>query len=372
MESPHEQSGPSSPVARTGPTRFAVVGSGWRARFFLRLASMAPERLQVTSVVTRSSERGEELTAAWGVRTVRSVAEALAERPEFVVASVTWEHMPVLVRELVAAGVPVLAETPPAPDPAGLRSLWADVGGGGRVQVAEQYLLMPGHAARLALVRDGVIGDVGSVQVSSTHQYHAVSLIRGLLGVGTDDVVVNGREFTAPLVDPVTPDGWNPAAEPQPARTTLATLDFGGRSGLYDFTDNQWWNPLRARRIVVRGSRGEIVDDAVTRLVDPLSAVTSPLSYRRRGIDMNLEGVDLDTIAFEGRVVHRNTWAGSRMSEDDIAVAELLERTGSWARGEGPEPYPLAQACQDHAIALAVGESVRTGSDVRVVGEPWA
>ncbi|MFD1276666.1 hypothetical protein ACFQ51_47710 [Streptomyces kaempferi] len=42
---------------------------------------------------------------------------------------------------------------------------------------------MPGHAARMALVREGVIGKVTSVQVSSTHMYHAMSLIRHMLGV---------------------------------------------------------------------------------------------------------------------------------------------------------------------------------------------
>ncbi|WP_432572387.1 Gfo/Idh/MocA family protein [Kineococcus sp. SYSU DK005] len=356
------------------PTTFGVVGSGWRSEFFLRLARAAPDRLRATGVVTRTAERGREVGAAWGVPTHRTVQDLLAGgRPDFVVASVPWGQMPVTVRELVAAGAAVLAETPPAPDLEGLRSLWADVGASGRVQVAEQYLLMPGHAARLALVREGVIGDPTSVQVSSTHMYHAVSLIRGLLGVGTGEVVVDAREFRAPLVDPLSAAGWDTGARPEPRTTTLATLDFGdGRSGLYDFTDNQWWNPLRARRVVVRGSLGEIVDDAVTRLVDPTSAVTSHLSYRRRGIDMNLEGVDLDTVAFDGRVVYRNAWAGTRLSEDDVAVAQILADTGAWARGEGPEPYPLAQACQDHAVALAVAESARTRADVRVAREAWA
>jgi len=359
-----------------GPARFAVVGSGWRSQFFLRLAQMAPERLQVTSVVTRTAERGQEVSAQWGAPTVRTTEEALADRPDFVIACVPWGQMPLTVRELVAADAHVLAETPPAPDLEGLRSLWADVGASGRVQVAEQYLLMPGHAARLALVREGVIGEVGSVQLSSTHMYHAVSLVRGLLGVEMADVVVNAREYTAPLVDPLSLAGWDLQAVPKPATTVLATLEFGGaaggKSGLYDFTDNQWWNPLRARRIVVRGSIGEIVDDTVTRMVEPTSAITSHLSYRRRGVDMNLEGVDLDTIAFDGRVVYRNAWAGTRMSEDDVAVAQILADTGSWARGQGPAPYPLAQACQDHAISLAMAESARTHADVRVAGERWA
>ena len=45
-------------------------------------------------------------------------------------------------------------------------------------------------------------------------------------------------------------------------------MDFGGASGLVnDFTDNQWHNRLRLRRIVIRGSHGEIADDKVVRLV---------------------------------------------------------------------------------------------------------
>jgi hypothetical protein len=107
-------------------------------------------------------------------------------------------------------------------------------------------------------------------------------------------------------------------------------------------------------------------------MVDATSPVESHLVYRRTGVDMNLEGNDLDFVSVDGKVVYRNPYVGTRLSEDDIAVAAFLEATGAWARGEGPEPYPLAQGCQDHAIALAIGESARTGQDVRVTKEPWA
>src|SRR5690606_10736992 len=119
-------------------------------------------------------------------------------------------------------------------------------------------------------------------------------------------------------------------------------IDFGGgRMGLYDFVDNQWWNPLLSRRIVVRGSLGEIHDDAVTRLTAD-GPVTSTIPYRRTGVDLNLEGNDVVNATFDGEVVYRNPWVGTRLSEDDIAVATLLEDVGLWARDDGPAPYPLA------------------------------
>jgi predicted dehydrogenase len=361
-------------MASTQAFRFGLVGSGWRSLFFLRLARHLPDRLRATGVVTRTAERGGEVEAEWGVPTFRTAADLLAaERPDFVIVSVPWAVTPDATRELVGLDMPVLAETPPAPDRDGLRLLWSDVGASGLVQVAEQYLLMPGHAARLALVRAGVIGDPTSVQLSSTHLYHAVSLIRGLLGVGFDPAEVSAREFVAPLADPLSTRGdWSGDDTPRPAATTLATIDFGGRMGLYDFTDNQWWNPLRARRIVVRGSRGELVDDRVVRLVDPRTPVESALIRRQTGIDLNLEGLDLKHISFDGEVVYRNPFVGSGLSDDDIAVADLAWRTGLWARDGQPAPYPLADACQDHLISVAIGESLRTGRPVRTGAEPWA
>lgn len=353
-------------------TRFAVIGSGWRTEFFLRLAAAAPDRLEAVGVLARRQQAREALASAWGVPTVATIEELLARKPEFVISAVSWAAMPEVTRELVGAGVKVLAETPPAPDLEGLRSLWAEVGESGLVQVAEQYTLMPSHAARLEVARRGTIGTVHGVQIASTHLYHAVSLMRAFLDAGFVDVVVNARRFEAPLADPLTPTGWVADPRPVPRGTTIATLDFGdGRMGLYDFVDNQWWNPLLSRRAVIRGSLGEIANDAVTRLSSD-GPISSPIVYRRTGVDLNLEGNDVVNATFDGEVVYRSPWVGTKLSEDDIAVASLLEATGAWACGDGPEPYPLAAGCQDHAIGLAIGESARTGTDVRVTGNPWA
>jgi hypothetical protein len=207
-------------------------------------------------------------------------------------------------------------------------------------------------------VDSGAIGTPTQVQVSSTQQYHAVALIRGLLAAGRGAVSVRAARFTAPLVSPLSRSGWTDDEEPHPATTTIATLDFGnGRSGVYDFTDQQTRNQLRFRRLTVRGSAGELHNDEVVRMTGPRTLVRTPLVRRQTGYDLDLIGYDTEHISLGSEVLYRNPYPGRRWMDDEIAMATLLERTASWVRGEGPEPYPLAEGAQDQLVALAIEES---------------
>ena len=356
------------------PVTVGLVGSGWRAEFFLRLAALLPERLTLVGATVRQSEVAEQVTGRYGIPTYASPAELVGhQHPDFVVSSVPWPANPEVVTDLVDAGTRVLCETPPAPDRAGLQKLWTAVGGRDRVQVAEQYLEQPAHAARRELVRRGVIGDVTSVQVSSTHGYHAVSIMRGLLGAGYGSVTVGAVRFTAPLIDTKTRAGWTDDDEARPADTVLATLDFGdGRSGLYDFTDNQWHNQLRFRRLLVRGSRGEIANDVVVRLAAPRTIVRSSLVRSQLGYELDLDGYDTEHISFDGEVLYRNPFLGLRLMDEEISIATMLTSMAAWVREEGPAPYPLGSACQDHLVSLAIDEALESGRPVTTSVEAWA
>jgi predicted dehydrogenase len=341
------------------------VGSGWRAQYFLRLATEL-DGLTCVGVVSRGPK---DLP----VPVHLSLDECLATaKPDFVVTAVPWNVTPSLVVELVERGVPVLTETPPAPDVDGLRELWHKAGGSRLVQVAEQYTRMPAHAARLALVRSGVIGDPTRVDVSSTHQYHAVSLIRTLLGVGLGQAEVRAVRTTAPLADPLSRAGWADPVEIKQATTTIATIAFaGGGFGLYDFTDNQWHNQLLMRRLLVRGTNGELRDQEVVRLAADRTIVRSELVRRQTGYDLDLDGFDTDHITFGSDVLYRNPYQGQRWNDEEIAIASLLQDTAGWVRDAGPEPYPLADGLQDHRIALAIEEAADSGTAARVDDEPW-
>jgi predicted dehydrogenase len=347
-------------------TTFALIGSGWRARMFLKVARELGT-IRCGGMVVRTPRRLD-------VPTFTSLDECLRELPvDFVLTATPSSVTPYVIADAVDRGLPVLAETPPAPDLDGLRALWSAVGDSGLVQVAEQYPMMPAHAARAALVAAGAIGTPTQVHVSSTQHYHAVALIRSLLAAGRGPVSVRATRFTAPLVSPLSRAGWTDDEEAHPTTTTIATCDFGdGRSGVYDFTEQQTRNQLRFRRLTVRGSAGELHNDEVVRMTGPRTLVRTPLVRRQTGYDLDLIGYDTEHISFGSELLYRNPYPGRRWMDDEIAMATLLERMASWMRGDGPEPYPLAEGAHDQQLALAIEQAADSDTTVTTSREPWS
>lgn len=357
----------------TGPARIGIVGTGWRADLFAHIVRSLPEQFELVGVTARTPESRERAAERWGTPAYDSPADLVRQaRSEVTVVSVPRTASPEVIEALVDADGHVLAETPPADDVADLHRLWNAVGEKNRVQVAEQYLALPGHAARLIAVERGLIGTVSAVEVSSTHDYHAISMMRGFLGhTSAEPVTVRAQRFEGALVDPLSRAGWSEDLEPKPAGTVIATIDFGSGHGLYDFTDNQWHNQLRHRRVLVRGSHGEIMDDDVVRLAGPQQIVRSRFERSQLGYDLNLDGYDTEHVSLHGEVLWQNPFLGARFMDEEIAMGTLLRDTAAWARDEGEAPYPLARACQDHAIAKAIHESRDTGKPVTTTTQPW-
>ena len=354
-------------------TRYGIIGSGWRSQAFVRLAQRMPDRFAVTGIVTRTAERGAEVEAEWGTPAYRDADALLAAAPvDFVITSVPHSATPAAIRGLVDHDVVVLAETPPAGDLETLRRLWDDVGSSNLVQVAEQYPFSPGNVARRALIEAGTLGTPTWTQVSSTQQYHAVALLRSMLGVGFEPAQISARSFLLPVIDPQSRAGWTEHLDPVELTSTIATVDFGGKVGVYDYTDNHVRNPVRANRMLVRGTHGELADDRVTRLITPRAPLESSLHRWQTGDYLSFEGRDLYNISFESTVLYENPYFGVGLSDEDIAVATLLDATGAFSRGDAPAPYPLAEAAQDHLLAMAISESARTGDVVSTGVEAWA
>ncbi len=367
-------------------TRFGIIGAGWRTEFFLRVAHELPGHFGVVGVVVRDAAKRDAFRKKWAVPTYGSLSELLqADAPSFVVAAVPWEATPKLLMECAERKVPVMAETPPAPDIARLTALTKLVRQGSVIQIAEQYVLHPFHQAVLSVAHSGLIGTPSHVQVSVAHGYHGMSLLRRYLGIGFENVAVTATKFTAPIME--SPGRQGPPSQSRAVNSDqiIAHLRFENNlSGVYDFSGDQYFSFVRGARLLVRGEKGEIVsgpggDGATIRyLLDPTSVVTQVLHRVDTGHGGNLEGYHHRGYTFGGDWIYRNPfaataqgYAGGRLSDDEIAIATILVKMGEFVRGEGPPPYSLEDAAQDRYLDLLIEEAVRTGQTVHSETQEW-
>lgn len=352
-------------------TRFGIVGSGWRVRFFLRAAA-ASEKLEVAGIAARTPEHAAGLVEEFDVPLFSSMAEMVQKAtPDFVVTSVPWSANPGVVRDLVDLEMPVLSETPPATTLEELRQMWSLVEQGARIQVAEQYWRQPLHAARLAFIHSGLIGRVSQAQVSVAHGYHGISLMRRFLGVSAELPAVSARRFTSPIVKGPDRQGPPAAETVVDADQLLVTFDFGDRLGLIDFTGEQYFSWIRGPRLLVRGDRGEIVNERAAYLQDYRTPIDVTFTRHSAGIDGNLEGNFLKGIQAGGRWWYHNPTIPAELSDDEIAVADILLRMAEYVSG-GEDAYALAEACQDRYLDILAAQALESGEPVTAQPQPWS
>jgi hypothetical protein len=154
------------------------------------------------------------------------------------------------------------------------------------------------------------------------------------------------------------------------SRQVIAQLDFGDRLGVFDFTGDQYFSWVRSPRILVRGERGEIVNQQVAYLEDYLTPVYLDLKRVDAGLAGNLEGYYHKGIVAGGEWVYRNPYTPGRLTDDEIAIATCLDKMAAYVEG-GPGFYGLPEASQDHYLGLLIDRAVQTGEAVTTKEQPW-
>lgn len=348
------------------PIRFGLVGGGWRAEFFTRIARELPEKFSLAGVVQRDFAKAQAFGAKWGAPAFETCAGLKDAGVDFVIVSVKPEAHLRILTELHALGLAVLCETPAALDLETMIAIWRLVEQGFKLHIAEQYIFQPIHAARLKLIADGALGQVSSTRVSVAHGYHGVSLMRHFLGIGFEDATIRGKSFAARGLEGPSRFGWPEGERMVTINQLLGEFDFGDRLGLFDFTDVQYRSPVHSHHVVVRGDRGELSDLELRVMPTYGQPVTRQITRSESGRYSDLYGYALKSLSCGDAVVWTNPFPGARLMDDEIAIAVAMEKMA----GEGPYPYALG--AQDQYLALLMAQAAKTGETLKSTRQPWA
>ena len=121
---------------------YIIVGSGWRAEFFGRVARTYPEIFQAV-FLCRSEEKARRMKASTGIDAVLSEEEALSIHPDFVVVAVDRVSLVDLTEHWTRKGLPVVVETPVGDSEENLERLERLQAQGARIVCCEQYHRYP-------------------------------------------------------------------------------------------------------------------------------------------------------------------------------------------------------------------------------------
>ena len=316
--------------------RFAVIGSGWRSLFYVRIARALPDMFELTALLCRGQEKADRIQNEYGIHTTTSEDEIIASKPDFVVSAVNKSSMSDVVRYWAAKGIPVLSETPAGLDIDILKAIRQDVENGARIQVAEQYFLYPSIKAVIDECKSGTIGEPVSLTISAMHDYHAASVIRRMLDTGLEDVAITGKTFFMKVTDTrtryeVLTEGR--VVEKEEKHLVMEYAD--GKTAFYDFMSDQYRSPIRNRYINLRGTRGEIINDTVYYL-------------------------DKDNLAACKKLDITNPYGYAGLSEDEAAITGILLGMKNYV-DTGKEVYPMDEALYDAYMGILMCEAGKPG-----------
>lgn len=321
--------------------RILLIGSGWRAEMWATLIDKLPGFFPA-AVVCRSEEKARRFSSL-GFTAVKSYKEGLDRGVDFILVCVSKQNAFSVARFFEDLGFSVLCETPAG----NTEEEFAVLEKSKKIFFAEQYPLKPFFASLKKISYEGCLGNVHTLFLSCCHDYHAVAVMRHLLDTGDRIPEVSALSFGDNYsLNRDRRGGISP--EIRQNRRVIAFLDFGEKRGIYDFSKAQYFSSIRRPRVSLQGEKGEISESGgCLRRGD--SDVPCSLDFVYEGRGASLCPPDLSAVYFLGKKVYENPWKGLRLSEEEIAMAECLER---FSRGKG---YPAGEGVIDARIGAKLG-----------------
>ena len=351
---------------------FIIVGSGWRSLYYVRVAKALPDIFQLDAMLCRTKEKADKMAEELSINTTTSIQECVDYKSDFAVIAVNKQSVCEVAMEWMDRGITVLSETPAALSVEQLKKLYEYYNAGKKLVVAEQYRNYPSNKAAIRLIKSGILGDVSCMNISLAHEYHGFSLIMAYLGITAgDNYNVSAKIYEFPTTQTLTRYDKYMDGRVTDKKRCIATFEFdNGKVAWYDFDSEQYRSPIRKNTVKIQGVRGEMIDDTIYYLDDNNEGCTEKIKTEIRTTTTDNENPNLSTICevekitCNGKVLYEPEWGMCNLTEDETAIAALMEGTAMYSRGEADSPYPIEDALADAYAAILLEEAAKTGKKI--------
>lgn len=371
-----------------GKIKYIIVGSGWRALYYVRIAKALPEQFELCAMLCRTQEKAEKMAESYNIHTTTSIEECKEINSDFVVVVVNKADIATVSMEWMEYGFTVLCETPAALDLDTLKQLWNMHKAGKKLVVAEQYTRYPTYDSMLKVLKTGIIGEPDCINISLAHEYHGSSLIRAFLQQSADiQFTVSAKTYEFPTIETISRYERFTDGRMADKKRTVAAFEFAdGKVAFYDFDSEQYRSPIRKNHVKVQGCRGEMINDVFYYLNQDYQASQARLVTTDRLLSTGDSNPNLSTVREIVKVelkkedkdikpilIYEPVFGQCGLAEDETAIATLMREAADYTKGQNNAfmDIELRKALQDAYTAILLAQAVRTGERAVSERQPW-
>lgn len=235
--------------------KIGLVGSGYRAGFYLNIA-LQDKNIEIVKILCHSIESKEKMEKL-GYKATICFNEFLKGEYDFVVVTIKKDLNYSMSKRLMDEGICVLQETPAFTNISDYNDIYNYKD---KLMIAEQYKYYKYYQSLKHLIDTNVFGDIYEVEISEVHDYHMTSVIRYLFNLDLSSFSIYGSKYKAKITK--TKDRYKEyhSGELKDLSGKHLVFDVDGIKIIYDFTGEEYRSPIRTKRLIIRGSRAELVD----------------------------------------------------------------------------------------------------------------
>lgn len=297
--------------------KVCFLGLGYRSKFFIDNINKMDDT-EIIGALVRDEKTIYEPLKSYNIFLTKDKEVITKLKPDFIINTASKKINYSLSKYFLEYGIPVLQETPIALNHDEIDSM---VKYKGLYQIAEQYQFYDYFMNIKEMVNKGYLGKINNIIISYAHDYHAISIIRHLVG-DFNKVNIIGRTFTENICHTKTRyDEFHDGAINKYISKQFL-IDWDDIKIIYDFNSEEYRSSIRMPYIVIRGERGEIINDNINYLDEENNYINEKIDgYNSYDDNIPVKRVLLKMIDF---VKNKNEFYKLEYAIDDSHLSIIL------------------------------------------------